>query len=166
MAGQDLFQTYMPVYGHSIGLSASAIGIILGSFASAAFVVQIVIQRLIAKFSAETLLTYTLYLSAASFIFIPFSQNATVLTLLAFVFGLGICCGQPIITMLMFSHSTAGRSGEALGLRITVNHLTRTLSPVLFGSLASVFGVAPLFWFSSALLSVGGALARPRPSRH
>lgn len=164
MAGQDLFQTYMPVYGHSVGLSASAIGVILAAFASAAFVVQIVISRLIARFSAEMLLTYALYLSAASFVFIPFFQGATVLTLLAFMFGLGICCGQPIITMLMFSHSTAGRSGEALGLRITVNHLTRVVSPVVFGSLGTAFGVAPLFWISAVLLGAGGTIARPKPS--
>ena len=166
MAGQDLFQTYMPVYGHSIGLSASAIGVVLGTFASAAFVVQIVIRRLIARFSAELLLTYTLYMAAASFIFIPFSHSATVLTLLAFMFGLGICCGQPIITMLMFSHSTEGRSGEALGLRITVNHLTRVVSPVVFGSLASAFGVSPLFWISAVLLSAGGTIARPKPIKN
>ncbi len=166
MAGQDLFQTYMPVYGHSIGLSASAIGVVLGTFASAAFVVQIVIRRLIARFSAELLLTYTLYIAAASFIFIPFSHSATVLTLLAFMFGLGICCGQPIITMLMFSHSTEGRSGEALGLRITVNHLTRVVSPVVFGSLASAFGVSPLFWISAVLLSAGGTIARPKPTKN
>jgi MFS family permease len=166
MAGQDLFQTYMPVYGHSIELSASAIGVILGTFASAAFVVQLVIRRLIARFSMETLLTYTLYLAAASFIFIPFTKSATVLTMLAFMFGLGICCGQPIITMLMFSHSTEGRSGEALGLRITVNHLTRVVSPVVFGSIASAFGVLPLFWISAVLLGSGGALARPKLSPH
>lgn len=162
MAGQDLFQTYMPVYGHSIGLSASAIGVIVGMFAAAAFVVQMFIRRLIARYSMERLLVYTLYLAAASFVFMPFFRSATVLALLAFMFGLGICCGQPIITMLMFSHSTEGRSGEALGLRITVNHLTRVVSPVVFGSIASAFGVLPLFWISAAMLSAGGALARPR----
>jgi hypothetical protein len=63
----------------------------------------------------------------------------------------------------MFSHSTEGRSGEALGLRITVNHLTRVVSPVVFGSIASAFGVLPLFWISAVMLGAGGALARPRP---
>jgi MFS family permease len=112
----------------------------------------------------ERLLVYTLYLAAASFVFIPFFKSATVLALLAFMFGLGICCGQPIITMLMFSHSTEGRSGEALGLRITVNHLTRVVSPVVFGSIASALGVLPLFWISAVLLGSGGMLARPKPS--
>jgi MFS family permease len=164
MAGQDLFQTYMPVYGHSIGLSASAIGVIVGMFAAAAFVVQFVIKRLIARYTMEVLLTYTLYLAAASFVLIPFFRNATMLALLAFVFGLAICCAQPIITMLMFSHSTEGRSGEALGLRVTVNHLTRVVSPVVFGSIASALGVLPLFWISAVMLGSGGVLVRPKPA--
>lgn len=164
MAGQDLFQTYMPVYGHSIGLSASAIGVIVGMFAAAAFVVQIVIRRLIDRFSMDSVLTYTLYLAAATFVLMPFFQSATALAVLAFIFGLAICMGQPIITMLMFSHSTEGRSGEALGLRITVNHLTRVVSPVVFGSIASVLGLSPLFWISALLMGGGGAFARPKPA--
>ena len=31
MTGLDLFQLYMPLYGHRIGLSASAIGLVLGA---------------------------------------------------------------------------------------------------------------------------------------
>ena len=162
MAGQDLFQTYMPVYGHGIGLLASAIGVVVGMFAAAAFVVQLVIKRLINRYSMERLLTYTLYLAAGTFLLMPFFKSATALAILAFIFGLAICLGQPIITMLMFSHSTEGRSGEALGLRITVNHLTRVVSPVVFGSIASALGVQPLFWISAILLGSGGAMTRPK----
>lgn len=162
MAGQDLFQTYMPVYGHSIGLTASEIGVVVGMFAGAAFVTQLMIKRLINRFSMELVLTYTLYLAAATFVLMPFFRSSTALAVLAFVFGLAICLGQPIITMLMFSHSTEGRSGEALGLRITVNHLTRVVSPVLFGSIASVLGLSPLFWISAALMGSGGILSRPK----
>ena len=35
MTGLDLFQLYLPLHGHSIGLSASAIGMMLGAFAAA-----------------------------------------------------------------------------------------------------------------------------------
>lgn len=163
MAGQDLFQTYMPVYGHSIGLSASAIGVVVGMFAAAAFVVQLVIKRLINRYSMELVLTYTLYLAAATFVLMPFFRSATALSVLAFIFGLAIFLGQPIITMLMFSHSTEGRSGEALGLRITVNHLTRVVSPVVFGSIATAVGLQPLFWISALLMGSGAAVTRPKP---
>jgi hypothetical protein len=42
------------------------------------------------------------------------------LAVIGFTFGLGMGVGQPIVTMLMFSKSAEGRSGEALGLRMTV----------------------------------------------
>jgi MFS family permease len=45
-SAQDLFQFYMPVYGHSVGLSASAIGTVLGMVAAAAFVIRAVIPFL------------------------------------------------------------------------------------------------------------------------
>ena len=163
MAGQDLFQPYMSVYGHGIGLSASAIGVVVGMFAAAAFVVQLVIKRLINRYSMAQVLTWTLYLAAVTFVLMPFFKSAIALSILAFIFGLAICLGQPIITMLMFSHSTEGRSGEALGLRITVNHMTRVVSPVVFGSIASALGVQPLFWISALLLGSGGAMTRPKP---
>jgi MFS family permease len=45
--GTDLFQFYIPIYGHEIGLSASAIGSVLASFAAAAFVVRIFVPRVV-----------------------------------------------------------------------------------------------------------------------
>ena len=41
--GLDLFQFYLPIYAHSLGLSASAIGLILATFSAAAFVVRTVL---------------------------------------------------------------------------------------------------------------------------
>jgi len=36
--GQDLFQFYLPIYRHGIGMSGDAIGAVLASFAGAYFV--------------------------------------------------------------------------------------------------------------------------------
>ena len=41
--GQDLFQFYLPVYAHAIGLSASVIGVVLAMNSAAAFVVRLAI---------------------------------------------------------------------------------------------------------------------------
>ena len=40
-AAYDLFQFYMPVYGHAIELSASAIGIVIGFCALATFTIRV-----------------------------------------------------------------------------------------------------------------------------
>src|SRR4029077_6404749 len=131
-----LYQFYIPVYAHGIGLSASTIGILLSMNAAAAFFVRVILARLIARFKEERLLAYAFYVGAASLMLIPFIKSAVILALISFIFGLGMGCCGPIVTMLMFSSSATGRSGEALGLKVTLNHLTKVVSPIIFGSIA------------------------------
>jgi hypothetical protein len=67
--------------------------------------------------------------------------------------------------MLTFTGSAEGRSGEALGLRLTVNHLTRVVTPVIFGSIGSFFGLFAVFWGNAALLGGGGVITGARTAR-
>ena len=71
-------------------------------------------------------------------------------------------CGQPITLMMTFSSSAKGRSGEAMGIRVTVNHLTRVVVPVVFGSIGSAFGLIPVFWLNSLMLVSGSMASHPR----
>jgi MFS family permease len=157
--GLDMFHFYMPVYGHEIGLSASAIGVVLAMFAVSAFVVRTVLPPLIARLGVETVLAWSFYIGAASFMMVPFFKSAIALGIISFLFGIGMGCGQPVTTMLTYSRSPKGRSGEALGLRMTVNHLTRTVGPVIFGSMGSAFGIFSIFWVTAAFMASGGILA-------
>jgi MFS family permease len=156
----DQFQFYLPIYGHDIGLSATAIGVILGMFAAAAFVVRLIMPRLIARFHESRVLSYSFYLGAASFLLIPFFKSSVTLSLIAFVFGLGMGCGAPITLMLTYSSSPMGRSGEALGLRMTVNHLARVVGPLVFGMVGSAFGLFPVFSINALMMVSGGVLSR------
>ena len=159
-SGSDLFQFYLPIYGHDIGLSASAIGVVLAMNSAAAFTVRSLLPRMIRRFGEDRVLAYAFLVGAASITLVPFVHNGIVLGLIAFMFGLGMGCGQPVVTMLMFGNAPQGRSGEALGLRMTVNHLTRVAGPVLFGTLGSAFGLASVFWINALMLASGGALSR------
>lgn len=158
--GQDLYQFYIPVYGYEIGLSASAIGGLLAAFAAASFVVRVLMPWLVSRLGDERVLAYSFYFAASGFVLVPFFENIAALALVSFIFGLGIGCGQPITTMLIFSRSAEGRSGETLGLRQTVNNILRVSGPPLFGLVATAFGLPPVFWLSAALLGSGGVLAR------
>ena len=167
--GQDLFQFYIPVYGHGIGLSGSAIGAVLASFAAAVFVVRFVMPRLVARFGEERLLVHSFYFAAAGFAAVPFFTGAVALAIVAFVFGLGMGCGQPVTTMMLFSRSPEGRSGETLGLRQVVNNVLRVSAPTLFGLVASGYGLFPVFWINALMMAAGGWLTRSenrqRPTR-
>jgi hypothetical protein len=61
--------------------------------------------------------------------------------------------------MLTYDHAPKGRSGEALGMRVTVNKVTQIAVPLLFGGLGSAFGVPPVFWANAAFLLIGGAIS-------
>jgi len=160
VTGIDVFQFYLPIYCHDIALSASAIGMVLSMFSVAAFVVRAIMPWTLERYSEERILTTAFYVGAASFFLVPFFQNPWILGLLSFTFGMGMGCSQPITMMMTFSNSSEGRSGEALGLRMTVNHLTRVLCPLLFGVIGSAFGLFAVFWGNGVMLGSGGMFTR------
>ena len=157
---QDLFQFYLPVYAHAAGLSASVIGIVLALNAAAAFVVRSLIPKLLSWWGDDGLLMRCFIVGAISIALVPLTSNGWVLGLVAFMFGIGTGCGGPVITMLMFSHSSEGRSGEALGLRMTVKHMSRVVGPLAMGVVGSAFGLTAIFLGTAGLLGLGGAVSR------
>ncbi|MBI4292180.1 MAG: MFS transporter [Betaproteobacteria bacterium] len=165
MLGTDLFQFYLPIYGHGIGLSASAIGVILGSFAVAAFAVRVIMPRLVELSNEETVLSYSFVLAAIGFVLVPFFQSAVVLCGIALLLGLGMGCGAPITMALTYSQSPQGRSGEALGLRFSANHLARVIGPLLAGSIGSAFGLIPVFLMNALMMVSGSLISRGGASR-
>ena len=159
---QDLFQFYMPIYGHSVGLSASAIGVVLAMSGIAAFVVRAALPALVKRWGTDTVFNGSLYVSSVAFLVFPLVSNAPALAALALMLGFGMGCAQPVTLMLIFSRAPQGRSGEALGMRITMNQFMHVVVPILFGSLGTVFGVAPVFFINSVILAGGGWLNRDR----
>ncbi|MBX3666364.1 MAG: MFS transporter [Burkholderiales bacterium] len=162
MTGIDLFQLYMPLYGHQAGLSASAIGMVLGAAAAATFVSRALLPLLAVHYGKETTLLYSLFLVAAMFTLIPFFTDAVVLGLICFVLGLGMGLGQPLTVMLCYEYSPAGRGGESLGLRIAINNSMHVAVPALFGAVGSAFGLAPVFWVSAGVIAAGNWYSRKR----
>ena len=158
--GTDLYQFYMPVYAHTAGLSPSATGVVLAAYSAAAFVVRFSMPRLISDWSEERVLATAFLVSAVGFALVPFFEHVAVLAAISFLTGLGLGCTGPLTMMLMFSRSTQGRSGEALGLRLTVDNLTRLIGPVLFGVIASAAGLATVFWLNGLMQGSGGLFAR------
>ena len=160
--GTDLFQFYLPIYGHELGLSASAIGVVLATLAASQFIVRFVLPRLIKRLGEETMLVYAFYCAAAGFVWAPFTGNAVLLGIASFIFGIGMGAGQPIATLLLFNKSVEGRSGETLGLRLTVNNLVRVAGPLLFGFVASAVGLIPVFLINAVMMVVGAVVSRPK----
>jgi len=157
--GWDLYVFYVPIYGHSIGLSASTIGTILGAFAAASFIVRVGLPVLTRRFSVETVLAAAMCIAAL--LFLPFTFITFVPLLLALSFGIGLTLGvsQPLTLNLTYNRSPAGRSGEVTGLRLTINNITHIAVPLAAGSVGALLGIAPVFWTSAGILLASGYLS-------
>jgi len=167
--GSDLFQFYLPIYAHSIGVSASAIGAILAALAVAALVVRLFLARLLKRMQGERLLFWVFLTGAIGYALVPLSGNAYALGAVAFFFGLGMGIGIPLTVILMFSRSAEGRSGQTLGLRLTANNFVRVTGPIVFGLVGTALGLPAIFWISAAIMASGGLLSRvpatPMPAK-
>jgi len=157
--GYDLFQFYVPIHGHEIGLSASAIGGVLATLAIAAFIVRNFLAKLSERYPGEKLLMWVVLTGALGFALVPFTSNAYVLGAVAFLFGLGMGIGIPLTVILMFANSSDGRSGQMLGIRLTVNNTVRMSGPMAFGAIGVAVGVSGVFWILAGVMLGGGALA-------
>jgi len=163
-SGTDLLSFYVPIYGASIGLSASTIGVILSAYAAAQFVVRAVMPALVSRWGEDRLLTLSLLAAAITYPLFPFFENPWVLTLIAFALGLGLGCGQPLSMMLTYNRSPDGRTGEVLGLRVTINKIVQIGVPLLFGLVGSAFGLITVFVSNAVLLAAGAYLNRKSDS--
>ena len=159
LTGIELFTFYFPVYGRFIGLSASAIGIVMSSYAVAAFIVRLGMHTAARRIGEIGVLTASLFMAGVTFLLVPLVSHAPLLALVAFLLGLGLGCAQPLTILLTYNHAPEGRSGEALGMRLTVNKLTQILVPVVFGGMGSAFGLIPVFWANGAFLLAGGVVS-------
>ncbi|HET7403547.1 MAG TPA: MFS transporter [Usitatibacter sp.] len=159
LTGVELFSFYFPVYGRAVGLSASAIGMVMSSYALAAFIVRMGMHRASRAIGEIGVLTASLLVAGATFFLVPLFSQAPLLAAVAFLLGLGLGCAQPLTILLTYNHAPAGRSGEALGMRLTVNKLIQIAVPLLFGGLGTAFGLLPVFWANGAFLLLGGAVS-------
>jgi MFS family permease len=159
LTGVELFTFYFPVYGRSIGLSASVIGLVMASYAVAAFIVRMAMNRATRTLGEIGVLTASLLMAGVTFLLVPLVSQALLLAVVAFLLGIGLGCAQPLTIILTYNHAPKGRSGEALGMRLTVNKLTQILVPLVFGAMGSAFGLIPVFWANGVFLFAGGLVS-------
>jgi len=156
----DLFSFVTPIYGTQIGLSASAIGGILGAFGAAIFMVRLILPAVVHKVSEWSMMIGAMFTTAAAFLIFPLLSEPALLMSLAFVLGLGLGGAQPMIMALLYDRAPSGRGGEAVGVRTLLLNFSQASIPLLFGALGAAFGMAPVFWAMALALGAGGWYAR------
>lgn len=153
VAGSDLFAFYLPVYAHTLNISATVIGVLLGMYAFAGFITRFAMPVLLRHWRGERVMFACLLFAACAFAAFPLSTHLYFMLVMAFCLGLGLGCGQPLSMMIAYNRSPAGRAGEVTGLRLTANNLARVVIPVVCGALGTALGAAPVFWLNAVNLT-------------
>src|SRR5207302_8545803 len=128
----------------------------------AAFVNRLAIPPFTARWGEHAMMTTALALSALAFVAVPFTAQPLFLGLASFVLGLGLGCGQPLSMILAFNAAPAGRSAEAIAMRLAVSYVAHVVIPPVFGAVGAALGLAPIFWTCAMLLGGGSAVTRPK----
>lgn len=159
-AAWDLYQFLLPLYAHSLGLSASVIGMILATFSLAIFVVRALIPALARRFGDAVVMTGAIFVCGLAFGLFPFCENPWLIAAVSVLLGFGVGAGQPIAMTLIYNHSPPGRQGEATGVRVSVNNFAHVTVPLFFGSVGTAVGYLAIFLANSAALMACAYVSR------
>lgn len=146
----DLFTFVTPIYGSRIGLSASVIGLILGMFGAAVFVVRLLLPLLAPHLREWTVLIAAMLLTGVLLLVFPLVEGVPLLMTLAFLLGLGLGGTQPLVLALLYQRAPPGRAAEAVGVRTLLLNFAQASVPLAFGALGSALGMLPVFWAMGA----------------
>ena len=162
MLSWDIFLVMTPVYGAELHISASSIGVIVSAYSLAVFVVRVLTVPMSRLFTPWQIMLLSLGLSAIAMLGYGLVGTVPLMILCAFVLGFGQGLGTPMAQTALFDCSPPDRYSEALGLRVSVGMACQFVLPLIAGSVASLIGVAPIFWLVGLILLIGAYLERRR----
>lgn len=160
----DAHSFALPILGHERALSASAIGMVLAAYAVASAAVRLLIPVLAERLSPRLMMGVALAMTAAMFGVYPLLNTALAMAGCAALLGIALGAIQPAVMSTLHQVTPPDRQGEAMGLRTTFVHLSTLVMPLTFGAIGAALGVAPVFWVTGVVLSLGAwqALRLPR----
>ncbi len=155
----DVHTFVVPVLGHERGLSASAIGMILGGFALAATSIRVALPWLASNLPERLVITVAMLATACFFALYPSMQTAWGMGLCSACLGVSLGSVQPMIMSTLHQITPEARHGEALGLRLMLINASSVTMPMLFGAAGAVAGVSVVFWAVGAAVGLGARQA-------
>ena len=156
----DVHAFAVPVLGHERALSATVIGLILGSFTFSVSFVRLLIPLLAHRLREVTVLLGAMAGTALLFAVYPLVPAAGWMAGCSVALGLTLGAVQPMILSTLHHLTPPARHGEALALRSMTINASSTLMPLLFGAVGASVGAAVLFWAVGAAVGAGTWVAR------
>jgi len=158
-ASWDMHTFVVPLLGHERGLSASAIGAILGGFALCAALIRVVLPWLTKRWQEWQVITLAMLFTCLLLALYPMAQAAWAMGMMSALLGLSLGSVQPMVMSSLHQLLPPDRQGEGLGLRLLLINASSVAMPLVFGSLGAWLGVAAVFWCGAATVGAGSRLA-------
>jgi MFS family permease len=155
----DLFTFVLPIHGTHSGFTASTIGLILGCFSAATFMVRLAMPWISRHLSEWQVLTAALALAALCYALFPLMRQPFSLMVIAAILGLAVGSSQPNMLALLHHAAPAGRAAEAVGVRVTIGNACQVVLPLAFGGAGVALGLPAVFWAMSIMIGAGVPLA-------
>ncbi|WP_017754702.1 MFS transporter [Calidifontibacillus oryziterrae] len=155
LLGKDMYVAFFPLLGKEFGLSDTYIGTIIGLNAGAGIVARWCLPSLVHRFSKNTIVLITTFMSGLFFCLLPFFTKGLALVTLSILLGLTLGIGQPISVLTTISSLPSKRRGEGLGLRLSLNRFFQMTSPVLLGFSAHLIGIFSVFIIVGGIIIMG-----------
>lgn len=157
----DAHSFAVPVLGHARGLSASSIGLILGSFAVAATLVRLAISRWAEHLEERRALRRAMALATVVCVVYAWLPGVAGMLVGSALLGLALGSVQPMVLSMLHQVTPSDRHGQALGLRMLVTNGATIVMPSGFGLLAAATVPAAPLWLMASLV-LGAQLAARR----
>ncbi|HLW61595.1 MAG TPA: MFS transporter [bacterium] len=154
--GQTLQQSFYPLYLHTVGLSATLIGIVIAAVSLSSMLVRSMLSRGVAMFGYGSLLVGATALAAVSLGVTPLLRHFWPLMLASALMGASLGFTQPLTMSLMVESVPPELWGVAFGIRQSVQRLAAILSPIVFGLVITVSRIESAFTLGA--LTLGGAV--------
>ncbi len=156
----DAHSFVVPVVGHARGLSASSIGIVLGSFAVAATCVRLAIVRFADDLDEIRALRTAMVVAMLTFLAYAWLPGTVGLMCGSAVLGTALGSVQPMVLAMLHHVTPPERHGQALGLRMLFVNGATVAMPAGFGLLAAATALTAPMWLMASLLLLAHAPAR------
>jgi MFS family permease len=151
-ASWDAHTFTVPVVGHARELSASAIGLVLGSFAVASTVVRLGISSFAQRIDEKRALRWAMSLATGTLLIYAWLPGTLGMMAGSALLGLALGSVQPMVLSMLHQGAPAGQQGQALALRMLFTNAATIAMPVGFGLLAAATTSAAPMWLMAAML--------------
>jgi predicted MFS family arabinose efflux permease len=151
-ASWDAHSFTVPVVGHARELSASAIGLVLGSFAVAASLVRVAISTFAQRVDEKRALRAAIALATGVLLIYAWLPGTAGMMIGSALLGLALGSVQPMVLSTLHQASPPDRQGQAIALRMLFTNAATIAMPAGFGLLAAATTPAAPMWVMAAVL--------------